>query len=665
MFIPSSAGKLAIMDPLSIAASVAGIIAAAASIAKAIAPYASAVKKLPTIALKVRSEMVNTQILLGALQTLMNNLDTSDPSRTNLIDIDHLVVVFTDGVLIFSELEAAVLAIEPAGERLGSMSRMTWVRSEGPIKDIVERLGMFKDSILIFLNILQWRVILVRLAHVTSVLTPSSNSDIQASKNQRTLHGKVDTLLTNDADLARRVMDVEDVFDSLSMAKNNSEDVPLQHATSLREESPSQTPAAVEAEERLMNGTQPVDPVSVKGHQFPAPAGLPHIRVDDDQPSSFSDRQEGIPVFAFEPALEDSRAYKRSRVDRSLLPSHASTAQTNTWSVFSGMSLSDISVVAAIALPLYSKDISNSQHYNFTRPENAPALHVRTVKPARSRLSRFSPFAEDDADFRANDENAIGQWAQSRRRNFRLRGMHSEMLCDVPVIFVTRPDYPGQGPVRDKPVIFLDGTEGSRQRSWTEMPKSMYDINLNGDDLAALERKLERKDKEEAKKNRRGLTQSKATWLTLLETIQRMESESFEFASRHTSANLKPSEFEGYYQSSRTLTVVIQKKTVNWNSMPTEIRRGYGITTWCHFVEVLAMLGIYWTVLDVPHNTHHAQGNGFVVTSHFVPGLGNLFSFLRSKASRFEERRVVPTEHVRELAFGLVSTTLNTTPRSV
>ena len=42
-----------------------------------------------------------------------------------------------------------------------------------------------------------------------------------------------------------------------------------------------------------------------------------------------------------------------------------SIVRTHAWSVFSGMSMANISVMSVIALPLYIDEISNSEHYYF------------------------------------------------------------------------------------------------------------------------------------------------------------------------------------------------------------------------------------------------------------------------------------------------------------
>lgn len=56
--------------------------------------------------------------------------------------------------------------------------------------------------------------------------------------------------------------------------------------------------------------------------------------------------------------------YKRTEFYESDVSFTTSAVRTHAWSIFSGLSLSDVSVISAIALPLYLSEISNHQWYN-------------------------------------------------------------------------------------------------------------------------------------------------------------------------------------------------------------------------------------------------------------------------------------------------------------
>ncbi|KAF5498228.1 hypothetical protein CGCF413_v007342 [Colletotrichum fructicola] len=141
-------------DPLSVISAIVGIVAAAGKVVEVLGPYVSAAKDTPKIARSVHSEVVNSRIILSALHSLLDNLSMVPRSRTLLVPIDDLITVFTNGVLIFNELEESVLKItQSGGDRL--MARMQWVRKEGDFSAFIIRLQAFKDTTLLLLNILQ------------------------------------------------------------------------------------------------------------------------------------------------------------------------------------------------------------------------------------------------------------------------------------------------------------------------------------------------------------------------------------------------------------------------------------------------------------------------------------------------------------------------------
>lgn len=67
--------------------------------------------------------------------------------------------------------------------------------------------------------------------------------------------------------------------------------------------------------------------------------------------------------FAFENVLEQSWVYRRNQsneCDKSFI---SSAQRSHAWSVFSGYSLADISVISVIAMPITVLDIANGMHY--------------------------------------------------------------------------------------------------------------------------------------------------------------------------------------------------------------------------------------------------------------------------------------------------------------
>lgn len=90
------------------------------------------------------------------------------------------------------------------------------------------------------------------------------------------------------------------------------------------------------------------------------------IASEQSHPSiAETDSTIGVSKFDFEDDLEASRAYRRAQRDTMDFSFRSSIARSNSWSVFSGLSLGDISIMAVIALPVYQEDLTNPEHYDF------------------------------------------------------------------------------------------------------------------------------------------------------------------------------------------------------------------------------------------------------------------------------------------------------------
>jgi hypothetical protein len=69
---------------------------------------------------------------------------------------------------------------------------------------------------------------------------------------------------------------------------------------------------------------------------------------------------------------------------------------------------------------------------------------------------------------------------------------------------------------------------------------------------------------------------------------------------------------------------------------------------------MMAMLGLYWKAFDQSVWNLRAEGNGFILTSTNVHGLGVMVVFAATGKSNFRENRVIPCHEIKELAFGTV-----------
>lgn len=76
-------------------------------------------------------------------------------------------------------------------------------------------------------------------------------------------------------------------------------------------------------------------------------------------------QSEPARAFPFERDLKASRVYRRAKRDTTDFSFCSSIPLSHAWSALSDISLSDISIISVVALPLCQTDVSNDRHYTF------------------------------------------------------------------------------------------------------------------------------------------------------------------------------------------------------------------------------------------------------------------------------------------------------------
>jgi len=264
------------------------------------------------------------------------------------------------------------------------------------------------------------------------------------------------------------------------------------------------------------------------------------------------------------------------------------------------------------------------------------ALAISIVALVGTVLQVLQQYLASAAGYSNCGVKVIGDWHRSKKRKFRWSELRFEVQFEAPVIFVCPPSNV-RGPVRDAPVYHIDGTEESMQVTRTMLPSEDEKASR-----ATTEKGLHTADNEQA------------TWVVLLQELQRMERDSQVWETAQYKHNPPRNTFTQF--SDHSLCAAVQAKKRTWDTMPDGIRKPYATTTMCHLVEMAAMLGIYWQEFDRSADKYRAEGNGYVLTGTNVADLGIMFTFQICGQSRFEDNRLAPADEVKELAFGLVST---------
>ncbi|KAK1658242.1 hypothetical protein BDP55DRAFT_734236 [Colletotrichum godetiae] len=290
-------------DPLSIAGSVAGLLATAVKVYNTTSNFVSSAIDAPESAMQMFRIIEETKMTLSSVHKLLHSLDTFPSSRKNMIQLDHLSIVITHSVLTLSKLESIVC------QQDGLRSRMKWALwHEKKILALLPRLESQKSTLAVMVTIL------------------NSETQEEAVRSQATMLAKVDEILEQNRTLAEqlKLLDSETSWDTRSVKFMDN------------------------ASSRLSR------PVSTQSAVY-----RPSSAVFRRPQSSEGSMNMTLSKRNFELDLGQSRVYKRTQdreTDRSSFTT--SNAPTSAWSMLSGLSIGDISIVSAFRLPLTLKEIN-------------------------------------------------------------------------------------------------------------------------------------------------------------------------------------------------------------------------------------------------------------------------------------------------------------------
>ncbi|KAI7762942.1 hypothetical protein LZL87_013433 [Fusarium oxysporum] len=286
----------AIMDPLSVSASVVGLLGAGAKITSCLWTFATNARDAPQLARHLVFEVADITAALGSLQAYVCGQAQAPGERGALILLEHVLTTLTGCVTTFSDLQSLMDQLNLSPD-MGTIDKMKWARQESNITAIVQRLQNHKSSLTLMLTVLQCETMK------------------EAQSSTRRLCTLVEELLRSNQDLATRIRGLE--RENSIIAESRRDDVSTLRQT---------------------RGSKSV---------------------------SFIDTQASAIKFTFDQDLQASRVYNRA-IGRQSMTSLTSTAlYTTALSLFSNLSLSQVSNISFYALPVYSNDLSNSDCYVF------------------------------------------------------------------------------------------------------------------------------------------------------------------------------------------------------------------------------------------------------------------------------------------------------------
>lgn len=156
-----------------------------------------------------------------------------------------------------------------------------------------------------------------------------STTDIEAESSREQLHDLVQKLLQSNHDISKRLHQLEVTIDSesiLTTCFRNNRGIEDEHSTT----------------DIIRKGAN--------SEQFESDDSFAVFRTEKFQ-------------FSFEADLGSSRVYKRTQPFTSDVSFASSAVRSHAWSIFSGLSLSQVSSMSAIALPVHTDEIYNYANY--------------------------------------------------------------------------------------------------------------------------------------------------------------------------------------------------------------------------------------------------------------------------------------------------------------
>ncbi|KAL9084237.1 MAG: hypothetical protein Q9165_008148 [Trypethelium subeluteriae] len=296
------------MDPLSISASIVGILAAAGQVSSAITKFLRKTHGAPKTAQRVLEDVNGLSVVLTELQNYLLNLGSASKPSASLILVEQMVVTLSDCVAAFSELEEFLGTSESTAE-VHLLSKIRWATKEASIMQVLGRLRDDKSSLMSMLIILQSKSI----------------DETRAAVDR--LSGLVESILKSNLSIRTRIRDNGAASDHYTVRSISETDAKRQ---------------------------------------------ITYQKETDGDIAFLAD--ENVPVIGFEAELSVSRVYAKSMRKDSTESLLTSAYRITPSSMFSALSLSDVSNLSLVAVPIYAQDISNAHRYIWSNLQTHESL---------------------------------------------------------------------------------------------------------------------------------------------------------------------------------------------------------------------------------------------------------------------------------------------------
>jgi len=144
------------MDPLSLTASIVGVLAASAKVVKVLHTLKCNVADAPRSLSWTLGEITTMRASIELLADLLENLSTTAVSVRATIGLEALMLTLSETVLTFDELLNLVHEFDAGGDGLKTWGRAKWLLKQDDVAQSLCRMQCHKSSFMLVLGILQW-----------------------------------------------------------------------------------------------------------------------------------------------------------------------------------------------------------------------------------------------------------------------------------------------------------------------------------------------------------------------------------------------------------------------------------------------------------------------------------------------------------------------------
>ena len=143
------------MDPLSVIASITGLLTAAAKISSAVSSLITAWKDAPLSFSAIVAETSALSACLTQLRPFLQGIERAPESHAEGISVEQVLTVLSSCVLAISELQKTLDVLEP-DKPLSRAIRLRWASYEKKIDKLRSRVQSSSLSLNLILTALTW-----------------------------------------------------------------------------------------------------------------------------------------------------------------------------------------------------------------------------------------------------------------------------------------------------------------------------------------------------------------------------------------------------------------------------------------------------------------------------------------------------------------------------